>query len=521
MKIEHFKAYNQIHTWTGIISGIFLFICFVAGALTMFKMPLNQWALQESAMLPKIAIADYDRLIQSVLHEYPEAHHEMTVHLPRAQPQSAPVSWLVEDHETHTSILWHASFNSNGELIAEQATVSAIGEFMDHLHRTAGIPGGTGHDVIGTYVMGIVAVLYFLALVSGLVIFLPSWIKDFLTLRRGKNQKRYWVDFHNVLGITAFPFHLVIALTTIVFAYHDIFYDSLRSMVYQETPMFGRPPPQPPEQNFSDLASVQLLSDELQALEPGFEIAELRYSSLGSPRARLVVGGELDGGWIRGAHYAYAVSDPYTGEPGYTAMLPSQSGVMGKIVSGFFALHFGGFGGETVRWIYFGLGLSGALLFLTGNILWIETRRKRRKDSDGVVREKQSTIVMARLTVGACLGCLIGIVLAFICAKWLPHTRFDIASWQKLAYYSGFLGAVAWAFLQSPLRAMKQLLAVLCVLLSLLVVSGFWQLSNSGISSIELGVIAVVIMITGGLLATIAHLRERTVEMSASDSVWV
>lgn len=31
------RIYQSIHTWTGIIAGIVLFIGFYAGALTMFK----------------------------------------------------------------------------------------------------------------------------------------------------------------------------------------------------------------------------------------------------------------------------------------------------------------------------------------------------------------------------------------------------------------------------------------------------------------------------------------------------
>lgn len=47
MKLQNYKSYQQVHIWTGIISGLLLFICFVAGALTMFKAPLNVWAMHE------------------------------------------------------------------------------------------------------------------------------------------------------------------------------------------------------------------------------------------------------------------------------------------------------------------------------------------------------------------------------------------------------------------------------------------------------------------------------------------
>jgi uncharacterized iron-regulated membrane protein len=32
-----------------------------------------------------------------------------------------------------------------------------------------------------------------------------------------------WLDLHNVLGILSLPFHLIMALTAVVFAFHDQF----------------------------------------------------------------------------------------------------------------------------------------------------------------------------------------------------------------------------------------------------------------------------------------------------------
>lgn len=520
MRIEHFKAYNHIHTWTGIVSGLFLFICFVTGALTMFDRPLNQWALQPEGQLPPIALEDYDTLIQKVLSEHPQAQHEMTVYLPAAMPQSAPVTWIVEDHNTHQETYWHASLDTNGELIAQTTSVSAIGDFMDHLHRTAGIPGGSGHDAFGTYVMGVVAALYFVALVSGLIIFLPSWFKDFLTVRRGKNRKRFWVDFHNVLGISALPFHIIIAITTVVFAYHDLFYDSLRSWIYQDTPMFNRLAPPASERNLADLATLEQMTAAVRQLEPDFEPATFQFRGLDSPRASTTIGGLMDGQWVRGPYYAYVVSDPYTAKPGYTAMLPNQPGSLAKFVNAFFTLHFGGFGGDTVRWLYFAMGISGALLFLSGNILWIETRRKRQKKSDAPVQQKRSTRVMARLTVGVCLGALTGIALSFLTVHWLPHQQMDIAWWQKFAYYSGFLLCVGWAFVQPPLQAAKQQTLLLITLASLLALSAFGSLGTTGFTALSLVFAVTVAVITGGLLAALLWIKGRETLMD-KDNVWL
>lgn len=519
MRLEFYKSYQQVHIWTGIISGLLLYICFIAGALTMFKAPLNQWALQQEARLPQIDMTQYDALLQKVLLAYPDAAKDLTVYLPSTQPQHAPVSWVVEDSISHAASLWHASLDSDGELITSQTQVSAIGDFLDTLHRTAGIPGGDDHDAYGIFVMGLVCILYVVAIVSGLIIFLPSWFKDLLAIRKEKNTRRFWVDFHNVLGITALPFHLIIALTTIVFAYHDLLYASMQQWVYKDTPIFSRPAPSQSVRNIASLASIQQLEQSVRAIEPEFQPAVLNFAALGTPAARVLIGGELAGQWVRGPKYAYVLSDPYNAEPGYTAMLPSVSGIMGKVVNGFFTLHFGGFGGGLVHWLYFGLGLSGALLFLTGNIIWIESRRKKQQQTEGQTQQNRSVKVMARLTVGVTLGTLIGVAMSLLCAKWLPREQLDISTWQQAGYYLGFLSCLLLAFFLKPIVAAKHLLAILCALLTLLVLSTLWWLDGSQTAGVDFTFCMVCSLLAVACMATWRHLCNRQAQIP-QDNVW-
>ena len=139
MKLENYKNYQNIHIWTGILSGLLLYICFVAGAFTMFKAPLNTWALHQEHTLPPIAETQYDTLIKKVLQAHPEASAQLSVYLPNAMPKHAPVQWVIEDEDTHQHTYWQASLDKDGALISRNTSLSEIGDFLDHLHRTAGI----------------------------------------------------------------------------------------------------------------------------------------------------------------------------------------------------------------------------------------------------------------------------------------------------------------------------------------------------------------------------------------------
>lgn len=518
MKLENYKSYQQVHIWTGILSGLLLFICFIAGAFTMFKGPLNLWAVHQQNTLAPIEMSQYDHLIKQVLKTHPDAAEQMTVYLPTA-PNHAPVTWTIEDNQTHAQTIWHASLNSKGELISEQTHVSAIGDFIDHLHRTAGIPGGNEHDAIGIFVMGFVCILYFIAIVSGLIIFLPTWFKDLFSVRKNKNGKRFWVDFHNVLGITALPFHIIIALTTVVFAYHDVLYGSMQQFIYKDSPMFSRSVPTNIDRSIDSLISIQELTQKITDIEPDFKATELRYSGLGTPRARVILGGELPGEIIRGPYYAFWVTDPYTAADGYTAMLPSVSGVPGKVVNSFFTLHFGGFGGSFIHWVYFAMGLSGSLLFLTGNIIWVESRRKKLQSSATPIKQNRSVRIMARLTIGVCAGTIVGISFSLLCAKIFSANNANIHTLQQSAYYIGFFIPIIYSFMVAPVRAAVHSLYLTSALLIAIIAATFYFINLSISTRIDIGVCLVASSLLVLILLSARHIKRRY-SMIPNDTVW-
>lgn len=51
MRADYIRIYKSVHTWTGIISGIALFIAFYAGALTVFKEPIRRWSTPPAAVV--------------------------------------------------------------------------------------------------------------------------------------------------------------------------------------------------------------------------------------------------------------------------------------------------------------------------------------------------------------------------------------------------------------------------------------------------------------------------------------
>lgn len=235
---------KELHTWVGITSGILLFICFFAGGLSMFQHDLSKWATPTQQSLNTIHNTQYNDLVKHVQTEYPETLKSFQLNVASKEFHYAPMQWKAAEQSPNNEQgidLYQntmlATLKRDGTLQVEQENLSKLGWLIEQLHETAGIPGSLGDHTLGMYIMGIVAVLYFLALMTGLIVLLPTLVKDYFAIRAGKNKKRFWLDAHNVVGITSLPFHIIICVTVISFAYHDVIYGAIGGLVSKDQPL--------------------------------------------------------------------------------------------------------------------------------------------------------------------------------------------------------------------------------------------------------------------------------------------
>ena len=244
--------------------------------------------------------------------------------------------------------------------------------------------------------MGVISALYFVALVSGVIVLLPSLVKDFFALRVGKNLKRMWLDAHNVVGIVSLPFHIVMALSAVVFAYHDQIYAMQDKLIHQGqwSQSNARPQGKPgdaPARNPADMLLPSQLVQVVKQTAPGFEPTGLQYTQVTGPRPTVRVWGKDPQGVSPRAVGGFAALDPYSGKLLSADALSGTQNTPNLFISSFFALHMASFGGAVVPWLYFLLGLAGAWLFYSGNLLWVESRRKaQRKGGDMPVQRRDT-----------------------------------------------------------------------------------------------------------------------------------
>ncbi|MGF7156256.1 PepSY-associated TM helix domain-containing protein [Novosphingobium gossypii] len=510
------RMYKEIHGWVGIIAGLALFIAFYAGALTMFEEPLQRWASQPSTLSPAPALERTPELVARVKETYPGAMRGYEVNLVIDAAHPGRVSWRApggKRGEHGGGATYFASLAPDGSLEVEKQQRSQVANFIDVLHQQVGLP--LPH-AIAMPIMGAISLLYVIAMVSGLAVLLPSLVSDLFALRIGRNVKRMWLDVHNVLGFFSLPFHIIIALTAVVFAFHDEFYGAQR-FAFSDVAARSRPVMRAEAANTAPPALTPMqIVERVKAQAPGFTPSQIVYGQGGGILPALRVQGSDPRHGQRGPTYGIAGLDPNTAEIVDRSFMPGMQDGWAATTTGFFTLHFGSFGGYPIRWAYFLLGLTGAFLFYTGNLLWVESRRKRERKS-GAVQQTRATRILGALTVGVPLGCVAGVSVTLAAAKLLGGSA--TYGTHSAIYYGVFSLFTVWALVRGAARAGAELSLLGAVAMLLVPISsmlGGKALYDHG----ELLLVDVTAAALGLGLLFIAAAARRRGRSAATDSVW-
>ena len=511
------RTYQSVHTWAGIIAGLLLFIGFYAGALTMFKPELTQWATPPAHQLAPVPDGQLQQLFDASLDQYPDSANNLIVSFTGDQ---SSVMWFVQGGGRGLRLsdtLRHASFDANGNLTTTVAPVNELGRLIDELHRTAGIPGHIGHESVGVVLMGIAGVLYFVALVSGIIFLLPSLVKSFFALRKNKGANRYWLDIHNLIGVVSLPFHLLIAWTIIVFAFHDLLYDGLQ-VVYGDKPLFERGQRSEVVYHTEQLRPLNDYSQFARDLAPDYTLTSMQFSNLNSTSPSLMMHLKGLNKMQRAGQTDVIYMQPYTMDITYTSVNTVDNQPFGPIVKTLFSLHFGNFAGDTGRWLYFGMGILGAILFYTGNLLWLEKRRQKKG------AQTRASRIMAALTVGVSLGSILGLVTCLLTTRWIYLLTNHINTGYLAVYYVVFFASLALCFLRGAPRGaiiLQYALAVSCLAIPLTSLAGIFGFQTmwapAGPSGLTIEVMAL--LFAGVFWRMAKRTRERAFH-GESQSIW-
>ena len=392
-----------LHTWTGLPAAWVLFFVFLTGTLGYFDSEIDRWMRPEAPLAPP-ALSQADGLALGL------------ARLEQVAPQAS--RWTVFPASgrdvPHVTINWSGGTDAAGRPRRRSETLDAAtgaplrtratggGQTLYQLHYTLHyLPRAAAR-----WLVGVCSMLMLVAIVSG-VITHKKIFADFFTFRPRQGQ-RSWLDIHNLLSVTALPFHLVITYSGLVFfafTYMSPVLDATygsdgRDRFFDEA--FRNPEIPPRAGAAAPLAPLAAMHD---VAERHWGPAPVRTATIyhpGARNARVVfrrthVDPVSNGGRM--------VFDGATGE--LLERFDRRTGPM-VVNHALLGLHEGLFAGPVLRWIYFLTGLLGTAMVGTGLVLW--TVKRKAKAAAGRGLSPSAIRVIERLNVGTIAGLPIAIV---------------------------------------------------------------------------------------------------------------
>jgi len=468
------KQLTDAHSWLGIILSGALMIIFLCGTLSFFKTNIHAWEQyhqQEKVLAEDIlSPAEIAKIIMVRNYNIPADHRMLLLFPSEESPQYQAIFKTEESNGDHKRYRLYFDPETGAELDAASSRFY-LANFLYKLHIDLNLPAGT-------QIVGIVSLLFFVIVFSGILIHLRKMIKYFYQYRMNKAKDTY-LDGHNLIGVTSLPYTFIYALTGVMFNLSILFQAGFGYLVFNgdlealaETTGFSAP------------SNIELTGQpmEWQHITPAIAHANQQLPGTKVYLAKIYGFGDKNAQMQLRLVNTNSVTERLTLDyPLNNYIDVSQTHVMDNPVQGAYhvlkQLHYGSFGGVTLQFIYFFLGLGCCYLILSGNLIWLEKRAMSRKEN-----QQRSLGFVRAMTLCLSIGCLISVAMCFVATRFLPDT---LAKSEVLPYLfsAGLILSFIHALsLRSSRKVMVQQAVLAGVLFSICPISDSYKILINDIS---------------------------------------
>ena len=346
----------SLHSCAGIVTGLLLFVVCFSGAVVVFKNEIDLWANPQLAKLPHAAQPlSFDTLAAAVQAAYPGAGIDYLVLPDEVNP--AHFAFLHLPDRPAQERMKVAVRSDTGAVVGP--VESELGQFLRMLHVFL---------FFGPrWIVGFLGVAMLVLIATGFVLH-RKVLAELFTQRWDRSLRLLLSDMHKLLGIWGLAFHVLIAFTGA--------WMGLSPVVQGAAALWNPDSPPPARKVVAAAAAMQPLDTLRQAAVqaiPGLRPAAVVLQRWGHADARMLVRGGLQG------HLASTAQVTLDGATGRVVKVldPRDAGLLQTLDGLMEPLHFGGFGGLLLKWLYFLLGLTPAVLSLSGTLIWIDRQAQR------------------------------------------------------------------------------------------------------------------------------------------------
>ena len=209
MQTRTLKGWSWVHTWSSLVSTVFLLMLCVTGLPLVFAHELDEVLLAEAwaPANPEGPRLDLDQVLAVALAREPG---EVAAFMSFDEDRPVVNVTTVEPGGPAGVYSFQPIDQTSGEP-APPVAGHPVTEFLLQLHTDMflGLPG--------MLFLGAMGVLLVVAVVSGVVLYAPFMRRlPFGTVRVEKAARTRWLDYHNLLGIVTVAWVLVVGVTGVV-----------------------------------------------------------------------------------------------------------------------------------------------------------------------------------------------------------------------------------------------------------------------------------------------------------------
>ena len=362
----------QVHLWLSLVLGVVILIVCSSGAALVYRHDIDR-ALHPALYQVTPGDVGWDAVWHAARSRYPNLEDILI---------RGPVDRRVYQVEIGDGLLPRAMHidPGSGRLLGEHEPSRTLAGRLFILHFNM-FGGDAGHAIVG--LAGIVLVVI---VVSGVWLWWPPF-KRFAFGFRVRWRRPAFVlnyDLHRVAGIVSLPLIFAVALTGACLVFygvgsrvvHGLFLTTPAAAAAQQTV----PATTLPTDRLALPLSLDGAARLAAGLLPGSRASSMYVSGPGGADVKVWLRSSGDirpnvGSW-------HAWIDRTTGAV-TAAMLPANTSVAAHAnETWIIAIHYGTYGGEIVRLVYFAGGLVPVVLFFTGVIHWWVRRRRPQRASE-------------------------------------------------------------------------------------------------------------------------------------------
>lgn len=203
------KAWCWVHKWTSLVSTLFLLMLCITGLPLVFHDEIEAMGTKSSDAPVAVTASDklitLDQVIARALKERPgdvPLYMSFNEDQPVVNITTGPAADAAENQMSFFPI-----DRRTGDLV-KGGEEGGVMDFILQLHTDIflGLPG--------MLLLGFMGLLFFLSVLSGIIIYRPFMRKlEFGTVRYGKATRTKWLDYHNLLGIVTLAWAMVVGVT--------------------------------------------------------------------------------------------------------------------------------------------------------------------------------------------------------------------------------------------------------------------------------------------------------------------